>query len=109
MNSAVGTLAERRKALIDRSDQKRAELASIFGGIENKLAVVETVVASARRLHHHRLLVGAAGVFLILAPLATRSWIRRTLWVVPLALEGYRLVRAPGKSRRASPTTNASA
>ena len=40
MNSAVGTLAERRKALIDRSDQKRGELASIFGGIENKLAVV---------------------------------------------------------------------
>jgi len=107
VNSAVGTPAERRKALIDRSDRERAELAAIFGGIESKLAVVETVVATARRVHRHRLLVGAAGVFVILAPLAARSWIRRVLWLAPVALEGFRVVKAFGESRRSSSTTNA--
>jgi len=106
VNSAVGTPAERRKALIDRSDRERAELAAIFGGPESKLAVVETVVATARRVHRHRLLVGAAGLLMILAPLAARSWVRRILWLVPVALEGFRVVRAFGDSRRASSTTN---
>lgn len=101
MSGETNTLAERRQALVQRSDQERAELATIFGGLERKLAIVDTVVATARRLNRHRLLVGAAGAFLVLAPLAARSWIRRAVSLVPLALEGYRLVKA-GKSRHAS-------
>jgi hypothetical protein len=104
MSAGTNTLAERRKALIDRSDQERTELTSIVGGLEKKLAVVETVVAAARRVQRHRLLLGAAGVFMVLAPLAARSRIRRVLWLAPLALEGFRLVRSFGESRRASST-----
>jgi UDP-N-acetyl-D-mannosaminuronic acid transferase (WecB/TagA/CpsF family) len=107
MSAGTNTLADRRKALVDRSDQQRAELTAIFGGIERKLSVVETVVAAARRVHRHRLLVGAGGVFLILAPLAARSWMRRILWLFPLALEGFRVARAFAESRRASSTANA--
>ena len=107
MSGGTNTPAERRKALIDRSDQKRAELTAIVGGLERTLAVVDMVVVAARRLHRHRTLVGAAGVFLILAPLAARNWIRRILSLAPLALEGFRAARAFGESRRAPATTNA--
>jgi hypothetical protein len=107
MSDATGTLAERRQALVDRSDQERAELALIFGGLERKLAVVETVVATARRVHRYRLLIGAAGVFLVLVPLAARSRIRRILSLAPLAVEGFRAAKAFGKSRRASSTASA--
>ena len=98
MNSRLRALAARRKALIAGSDRGRAEFAAIFGGIENKLGVAEAVVAGARRLHCHRFLVGAAGVFMLVAPFAFRNWIRRVMWIAPLALEGYRAV----KGRRAS-------
>ena len=101
MSAGTNSLAERRKALVDRSDQKRAELAAIVGGLERKLAVVDMVVVTARRLHRHRTLMGAAGVFLILAPLAARNWMRRVLWLAPLALEGFRAARAFGESRQA--------
>jgi hypothetical protein len=94
-------LAERRKTLIAGSDRRRAEFAAIFGGIEYKLGVAEAVVAGARRLHRHRFLVGAAGVVMLLAP-AYRSWVRRVMWLAPLALEGYRTVKAHAEERRAS-------
>jgi hypothetical protein len=42
-------------------------------------------------------------VGLILAPLAARAWIRRAMWFVPLALEGYRLVRSLDAARRTPP------
>ena len=97
MNSRLRALAARRKALIAGSDRDRAEFVAIFGGIENKLG--DAVVAGARRLHRHRFLVGAAGVVMLLAPFVFRSWIRRVMWLAPLALEGYRAV----KTRPASP------
>lgn len=106
MSSRLHALAERRKALIARSDDERAELAAIFGGIENKLGFAEVVVASARRLHRHRFLVGAAGVFMLLSPITTRIWIRRAIWLVPVVLEGYRAVKSRAAARRESPTAN---
>ncbi len=44
------TFAERREALLARSDENRAEMAAIFGGLERKFAVAETVVKVARGL-----------------------------------------------------------
>lgn len=106
MNSRLVALAERRKALVARSDRGRAEFGAIFGGIENRLGVAEVVVASARRLHRHRFLVGAAGVFVLLAPFTFRSWIRRVMWLAPLAVEAYRTVKAHAGARRGSPLDN---
>jgi hypothetical protein len=94
VNARSIELAERRRALLVRSDEDRAALAAVFGGLERKFAVADTVVKTARRLGRHRALVGAAGLFMVFAPFAFRSWMRRALWLVPLALEGYRAARA---------------
>ena len=99
MNTPPTTLAEHRKTLVAQSDRERAELAAIFGGLERKLAVADAVVVGARRLTRHRALIGAAGVCLIFAPTGARRWIRRAVWLVPLALEGYRTVKSVLKRR----------
>jgi hypothetical protein len=96
-------LAERRRELIACSDQDRAGLASILGGLERKFALAEAVVATARGLSRHRALVGAAGVFVLFAPLAFRSRIRRAMWLAPLALGAYRAVKARREARDESP------
>jgi hypothetical protein len=103
VNSQLDRLAARREALVVRSDQERAALMATFGGIERRFALAETVVAAARRLSRHRILVGAAGVVMLVAPFAFRSWIRRVMWLAPLAVEGYRTVRAHADARRGSP------
>jgi len=94
VNSPQGTLAERREALVAQSDRERAQLGAIFGGLERKFTVADAMVVGARRLTRHRALIGAAGVCLIFAPVAARSWIRRAAWMVPLALDGYRTVKS---------------
>lgn len=100
MNSRLDALAERRKALIARSDQQRAELTMVFGGIERRFVAMEVVAAGARRLYRHRVLIGAVGTFVVLGPAATRSWFRKALWVAPLALKGYRRMKARADARR---------
>jgi hypothetical protein len=47
--------------------------------------------------------VGAAGVFVLFAPLAFRSRIRRAMWLAPLALGAYRAVKARREARDESP------
>jgi len=91
MSARLAALAERRKALIAGSDQARGEFAAIFGRIENSLWVADAVVAGARRLQRHRILVGVA---VLVVPFAFRKWIRRAIWLLPLAIEGYRTVKA---------------
>ncbi|HXV12787.1 MAG TPA: hypothetical protein VEC56_01145 [Candidatus Krumholzibacteria bacterium] len=103
MNSRLNELAERRQALLARSDQNRAGIASIFDGLERKLAVAEVLVATARGLSRYRALVGAAGVFMVFAPRAFRSRLRRAMWLVPLVVGGYRAVKAHGEARDDSP------
>lgn len=102
MKSHEDRFAERRSALLARSDQDRAALAAIVGGLERKFAVAEVVVATARGLNRHRALIGAAGVGLVFAPAAFRNRIRRALWLVPLALSAYRALRSHAQTRRAS-------
>lgn len=103
MSARLDAIAERRKALLARSDQNRAELGTIFGGLERKFAVAERVVAAARGLSRHRALFGAAGVSLILVPLASKTWLRRVMWAVPLALQVYRTVKSHSEERRTPP------
>ncbi|HEX5133710.1 MAG TPA: hypothetical protein VFX92_14645 [Candidatus Krumholzibacteria bacterium] len=86
----MNSLAERREALVARCARERAELDAIVDGLGHKLALAEAVVTAARRVDRHRGLVGAAGMLMLVAPAAARTWIRSATWVVPLAVEGYR-------------------
>ncbi len=104
MSSQPDAMTERRKALIARCDEQRDELGAIVNEIENKIALAETVVAAAHGLHRHRALVGAAGAFMILGPVSARSWVRRALWLIPVAIEGYRGIRAHQTTRRHDPS-----
>lgn len=108
MSARMQALAERRKALVARSDRERAELAALFGGIENRMWLVDTVVAGARRVGRNRFLVGAAGVLLVLAPIAARSWLRRAVWLLPVVIEGYRAVKSRGAAARNAGAPDAS-
>ena len=99
MSARLTTFAERREALLARSDENRAEMAAIFGGLERKFAVAETVVKAARGLSRYRGLIGAAGLSLILVPLASRTWLRRIMWVIPIALQAYRTVKTHAAAR----------
>ena len=103
MSARLDTIAERRQALLARSDENRAELGAIFGGLERKFAVADTVVKAARGLSRYRGLIGAAGLSLILVPLASRTWLRRVMWLVPIALQAYRTVKSNAEERRAPP------
>lgn len=108
MSARMDGPAARRKALIERCDRERAELAALLGGIEDRFALVDTVVTGARRLSRHRLVVGAAGVFMLVAPVVARTWVRRALWLLPVVLEGYRAVKSRAGDRRASSPANGS-
>jgi hypothetical protein len=103
MNAPPGTVADRRRTLILRSDENRRALASVVGGLERQFALADVVIATARRVNRHRALFGVVAVGLVLAPIAARKWLGRAMWMVPLALEGFRLARSIGRARRSSP------
>jgi hypothetical protein len=100
-------LVERRKALLARSEENRAELGVIVGGLERKFAVADAVVAAARKLSRYRGLIGAAGLFLILKPVAARKWVRRATWLLPLALQAFRMFKGHDEEPRARPDVEA--
>ena len=93
MSSRLDELAERRRLLLALSDQRRSEMGALFGGLEGKLAAADTVVTAARRWRHHRFLIPAAMVALMVVPVVARNWVRRALWLMPLAVEGYRITK----------------
>ena len=102
MSARLQNLAERRQALVARSDQERATLGASLGDLERRFAIVDAGVATARRIHRHRVLLGAATVWAVVAPVAARLWIGRLAWGLPLAIEGYRATKLFIKSRRSS-------
>jgi len=91
--SRLETIAERRRSLIAQCDADRAALATAFRGVERELHIADRVVAMARGLNRHRVLVGVAAAGLILAPVMARKWIRNAVWWLPIAIEGYRVVK----------------
>ena len=101
MSSRLQVLADRREALIARSDEERAALGAAFVGIERKFVFVEAGFAAVRRVNRRRALLGAAAAWMVLAPLSARLWIGRLSWWLPLATEGYRLVTSFAGARRA--------
>jgi len=94
-------LADRRMALIARSDLDRAALGAEVSGIQRKVAFLEAGIAVAQRVKRHRLFLGAATVWSVLAPVAARTWIGRLTWGLPLAIEGLRVAKSFAGARRA--------
>lgn len=94
-------LADRRRALVARSDLDRAALVAELSRIRRSAAILEAGVAFAQRVKHHRLLLGAATVWSVLAPVAARTWIGRLTWGLPLAIEFVRAVKWFAAVRRA--------
>ena len=103
MNPRLRVLAERRHALIAEADRHRAALAKTVNGVGAEIAIADAVILTVGRVHRHRTLLGAVAVGLILAPAASRKWVRLVMWMAPLALEGYRLVKVLGGTRPAAP------
>ena len=99
MSAHFDALANRRAALVAESDQNRAAVAESFGAIERRLAVAELVVATARRIHRHRAVIGAVAAWLIIAPRSARSWIGRASALMPFVIEGVRLFRSRQQDR----------
>ena len=94
MSTHSDALASRRAALVAESDQHRAAVAASFGAIERRLALAELVVATARRIHRYRIVIGAIAGWLIVAPRSARTWIVRASTLMPFVVEGVRLFRA---------------
>ncbi len=106
MSSRLDELAARRAALIARSDEERVALSAAFGGIERRFTIAEMLVSTARRMNRHRALAGAVAAGAIVAPLTAKTWLKRATWILPLAIEGYRLVRALDARRRTEPAAD---
>jgi hypothetical protein len=74
-------------------------MAATFEGIERELAAADVVFTAARRAQRHPAFAIAGSVLTALAPLAARTVVRRALWIVPLAIAGYRVVKALRRGR----------
>jgi hypothetical protein len=94
-------LADRRLALIARSDLDRAALGAELSGIQRKVAFLESGIAFAQRVQRHRVFLGLATVWSVVAPVAARTWIGRLSWGLPLAIEGLRAAKSFAGARRA--------
>lgn len=100
MSSHLDVLRERRLAIVAACDQDRAEVAQAFGGIQRELHVADRVVAFVQRINGNRAVMGIAAVGLVLAPVFARKWIRRAAWWLPVAIQGYRIIRQSSQSKR---------
>lgn len=100
MSSSLDGVRERRLALVAECDRDREQLAAAFGGVERQLHVADRVVAIAQRLSRHRAILGVVAAGLILTPVLARKWIRRASLWLPIAIEGYRIIRQSSRPER---------
>lgn len=87
-------------ALVAACDQDRADVATAFGGIEHELRIADRVVATAQRLRSNPVIVGVLAVGAILAPVLARKWVRRAATWLPIAIQGYRMIKSAGDKQR---------
>ena len=104
--SRLEELRVRREALVLRAAAARDEVAGATAGLGREIAIADGVVAVVGHLRRYRTVAGvAAGAVLVFAPGATLRWMKRALWIAPIAFQGYRLygiLRA--QARSADPT-----
>ncbi len=111
MSSHLDALRERRLAIVAACEQDRNDVARAFGGIQRELHVADRVIAFVQRARDNRVVVGLVAAGLVLAPVLARKWIRRAAWWLPIAIQGYRIIRQSSqhKKRKRSRSDSASA
>jgi hypothetical protein len=100
MSSHLETLRERRLALVAACDQDRLDVAEEFGSLQRELHMADKIVRIAQRFNRNKVVIGALAVGLIAVPALTRKWIRRAAWWLPIAIQGYRIIRDASGERR---------
>jgi hypothetical protein len=93
--------ARRRAELVERMDSDREAVAEAFGVVRKRLKIAETLVSTVQRAGQHRVLSGVLAVAAIVAPMAARTWLKRTAWFLPLAIAALRFLRT--RDDRAEP------
>jgi hypothetical protein len=100
MSSHLDALRERRLALVASCDQDRTDVAQAFGGIQRELHVADRVIAVAQGIKANRVVMGAVAAGLVLAPVFARKWIRRAAWWLPVAIQGYKIIRQSSQHKK---------
>ncbi len=100
MSARLESLRERRLAIVAECDQDRTGVALAWGGIQRELHVADRVITVAQRFKENRAMMGVVAAGLILAPVFARKWIRRASWWLPIAIQGYRIIRQSSQHKR---------
>lgn len=104
MRSRIQALAERRQALVRRSDAHRARLAATVEGLHREVAIAETVVTVVRGVRRHRALFGAvAAALLLFGPSRTRRWLAGATAFAPFAIGAWRLAKGVAPLHESEP------
>jgi len=85
--------AEQRAQLIERLDRDREAVAEAFTAVRGRLKVAEKVVGVVQGANRHRALSGVLAALAVVSPFFARTWMKRAGWLLPLVIEGIRLVR----------------
>ncbi len=99
MTTRRDALAARRLELVAQSDHNRAALSATVSHLEHQLALAELVVSIARRVHRHRVIIGTAIAWFVVAPRTARSWLARASVLLPWVIQGYRLFKSRDAAR----------
>lgn len=95
MSARLRELGRQREQLVARSTAERERLGQATGKLAREIALVDALLGAVRQLRRYRTPIGiAAGAVLMFAPRTALRWVPRLLWIAPVALEGYRIVRA---------------
>ena len=107
MSARLRELARRREQLVASSTAQRERLVQATGALSRQLALVDAVVVAVGQIRRYRTPIGiAVGAVLMFAPRTVLRWVPRLVWVAPLALEGYRIVRAVRAQGQLGPATS---
>ena len=109
MSARLRELAARREQLVASSTAERERLAEATGALSREIALLDAVLGAVRQIRRYRTPIGiATGAVVMFAPRTALRWVPRIAWIAPLALEGYRIVRAlRAQGRQLGPGTSA--
>lgn len=105
MMSRLEELAEKRQALVRRSDTHRTRLAETVDGLHREIAITETVVRVVRGVRRYRALFGfVAAALLLFGPSRTRRWLSGAVALAPIAIGAVRLARGMRRLQEDAPS-----
>ena len=100
MSSHLETLRERRAAIIAACDADRMAVADSFEELQHELRIADRVVSAAQRFSRNKVVVGVLAAGLVAAPVLARKWIRRAAWWLPVAIQGYKIIKQSSQQKR---------